>query len=115
MNKFDYIKLILTDDYLYELGKEEKQIDKKSDKKEPPKKPQKRDENEFDKLIIKEIDWNTELFRKHFNFQMPNEMLKTVYNTESTKKIDKLVNMIKSGLSDLKDEIEKISKAETEI
>ena len=46
---------------------------------------------------------------------MPNEMLKTVYNTESTRKIDKLVNMIKSGLSDLKDEIEKISKAETEI
>ena len=56
MNKFHYIKLILTDDYLYESGKEEKQIDKKSDKKEPPKKPQKRDENEFDKLIIKEID-----------------------------------------------------------
>ena len=46
---------------------------------------------------------------------MPNEMVKTVYNTEGTKKIDNLVNTINSGLSDLKDEIEKISKGEIEI
>ena len=39
--KFNYKKLILTDDYHYESEKEKEQTRKKSDKKEPPKKPQK--------------------------------------------------------------------------
>ena len=39
-------------------------------------------------------------------------MLHDLYNTNSKKKNNALVNMIKSGLSDLKDEIEKMSEDE---
>ena len=42
-------------------------------------------------------------------------MLKTVYNTNDKKKNNDLVIMIKSGLSDLKKEIENMSEEEKEI
>ena len=54
MNKFDYTKLRLTDDYQYLCEEEEKQTDKKPDKKEAPKKPTKIDVKELRKLSIKE-------------------------------------------------------------
>ena len=38
---------------------------------------------------------------------MSTAMLKAVYNTNSKKKNNDLINAIKSGLSDLKDEIKK--------
>ena len=46
---------------------------------------------------------------------MPNAMLKAAYNTDSTKKKNNLVDLIKCELSDLKDEIEKMSEVEKEI
>ena len=55
---------------------------------------------------------NRELFKRYFNFQRPSEMLKFVYNTIDKKKNNDLVNVIKSGLSDLKNEIKKMSKNE---
>ena len=42
MNKFDYTKLKLTNDYGQESEEEKEQTDKKSDKKEPPKKTNKK-------------------------------------------------------------------------
>ena len=42
-------------------------------------------------------------------------MLKAVYTTNDRKKNKDLVNVIKSGLSDLKNEIENMSKEEKEI
>ena len=39
-------------------------------------------------------------------------MLKLLHNTDSKKKNKDLVNMIKRGLSDLKDEFEKMSEDE---
>ena len=42
-------------------------------------------------------------------------MLKYVYRTNDKYKINDLVNVIKSGLSDLKNEIENIDKKEKEI
>ena len=42
-------------------------------------------------------------------------MLKAVYNTDNKKKYRTPINVIKSGLSDLKFEIEKMSEIETEI
>ena len=58
---------------------------------------------EFNKLIIeKETGMNKELFKKYFNFQMLNAMLKSVYNTDSKKKNDDLVNVIKNRLTDFK-------------
>ena len=62
-----------------------------------------------------ELAINKELFKRYFNFQRPSETLTFVYNTNDKKKNNDLINVIKSGLSDLKNEIEKMSKNETEI
>ena len=85
-----------------------KQSDKKPDKKQPPKKSSKIDANEFNELINKEeTDINSELFKKHFSFQRPSEILKALYTTKTRRTNEKLVNGIKAGLSDLKNEIKK--------
>ena len=42
-------------------------------------------------------------------------MLKTVYTTNNRKKNNDLVNVIKGGLSDLKNEIENMGQKEKEI
>ena len=34
----------------------------------------------------RETGINNELFKKHFNFQRPSDMFKTVYNTNNRKK-----------------------------
>ena len=79
--------------------------------KEPPIKPTKTDVNELNELIIKEeTGMNRELFKKYFNFQMPTVVLKTLYNLNDRNKNNKLVNIIKSGLSDFKNEIENTSE-----
>ena len=55
--------------------------------------------NELNEHIIKkETGMNRELFNKHFKFQMPTEMLKTLYNLNDRTKNKWLVNLIKSGL-----------------
>ena len=77
--------------------------DKKLDKKELPKKSTKDDLSEFNEWANKnETGINLDLFEKHYNFQRPSDMLKTVYNTNDRKKSNDLVNVIKSGLNDLK-------------
>ena len=48
-------------------------------------------------------------FIKHFKFLVPSALIKQLYETK------KLVNVIKSGLSDLKDEIKEMSEDEKEI
>ena len=51
-----------------------------------------------------------ELFQKHFKIGMPSLMLRHLYSINDKKKNNELVYMIKSGLSDLKDQIEKMSE-----
>ena len=71
---------------------------------------------EFNELINKEeTDRNIELFRKHFSFQRHSEMLKAVYATNNKRKNEKLVTMIESGSSDIKNEIKEMSDDEIEI
>ena len=95
---------------------DEQQTSKKFNKKELFKKPTKTDINKFNEPIIeKETDMNRELFQEYFKFQMPTAMLKTLYNLNDKKKSNLLVNTIKSGLSDLKNEIKKMPKEEREI
>ena len=53
---------------------------------------------------------NRGLFRKHFSFQIPTVILKVLYNKNDKKKNNDLINVIKIGLIDLKDEIEKMSE-----
>ena len=68
---------------------------------------------EFNELINKEeTDINRELYQRHLNIQRPSKMLKIVYTTNDKKENNKLVDVIKSGLSDLKNEIEKMSENE---
>ena len=50
------------------------------------------------------------MFKKHFNFAVPSALVKQLYETKNRKKNNGLVNVIKSGLSDLKDEIKKCLK-----
>ena len=53
---------------------------------------------------------NYNLFKTYFNFSVPSALAKQFYETKDKKKNNKLVNVINSGLSDLKDEIEKMSE-----
>ena len=110
-----YKKLRLTDDYQHESEEEEKEqrISKKPDEKEAPKNPAKDDVSKFNEWVNKkETGINYELFKKYFKFQRPSDMLKDLYITNDKYKNNKLVNIIKSGLSDLKNEIEDMSEEE---
>ena len=62
-----------------------------------------------------ETDINSESFRKYFSFQRLSEMLKAAFTTYNRTKNEKLVNGINSVLSDLKDELEKMSHHENNI
>ena len=69
----------------------------------------------FKYIEDKSIDINYELFKKHFNFKAPTVLAKKLCDTKDKKKNNELVNVIKSGLIDLKDEIEKMSEDKKKI
>ena len=53
-------------------------------------------------LINKEeSEINKDLFKEHFNFQRPSDMLKYLHRANDRKKNNKLVIVINSGLEDL--------------
>ena len=54
------------------------------------------------------------MFEKHFNFVSPTVLAKALYEIKNKKEKNELVNVIKSGLVDLKNEIKKMSKEEIE-
>ena len=69
--------------------------------------------NEFNKWVNKqETSMNKELFKNHFSFQTPSALLKELYKTNNKEKNNKLVNVINSGLKDLKEEIKEMSEEE---
>ena len=49
---------------------------------------------------------------KYFNFQNPSDMLKNLYQINDKEKKNKLVNVINSGLKDLKEKIKEMSAEE---
>ena len=66
----------------------------------------KTDMNEIIKYIAKEeIDLNEGLFQKYFKIQRPSDMLMYLNKTNDKEKNNDLVNVINSGLKDLKEEI----------
>ena len=70
----------------------------------------------FNEWINKEeTDINKELFKEHFNFQRPSDMLKYLHQANDRGKNDKLVSVIISGLEDLKKKIREMSEEEREI
>ena len=48
------------------------------------------------------------MFKNCFNFVAPTVLTKTLYETKNKKENDKLVNVIKSGLIDLKNKIKEM-------
>ena len=107
----------MCDDYLYSSEEEQKEtFPIKSDdkpKQQTSKRPTKDDVIALNKRIIdKGIDINKELFTKHFKIQSPSEMFKSIYQTNDKEKNNELVNVINSGLKDLKEEIKKMSEKE---
>ena len=69
---------------------------------------------ELYKLANKEeTSINKDLFQKHFSLDKPSALLRSLSHTKDKTKNKELVNLIKSGLSDLIDEI-KNEKNETE-
>ena len=101
--KLNYKKLRLTDDYQY-LSEKEEQEETKTDM------------NEISKYIAEEeTNINKELFKRHFNFQRPSDIFNSLSNINDIKKNNKLVDVIISGLKDLKKEIKQMSEEEREI
>ena len=69
--------------------------------------------NKFNEWVNKEeASINTELFKKHFNFQRPSDMFKYLYKTNNKEKNNELVNLINSGLKDFIKESKEISEEE---
>ena len=71
---------------------------------------------ELSKLVNKEetiINWG--LFQKHFKFTKPSALLRELYCIKNQKENKKLVDLIKSGLKDLKGKIKEMSENEIEI
>ena len=88
-----------------EEQKEEKeqQASKKPDKKELPKKLTKGDWIKFNEWVNeKERDYQyVEIFQRHFRYQRLSNMLKDLHKINDKYKNSKLVNVIRSRLSDL--------------
>ena len=61
-------------------------------------------------MIKKQKSINKELFKKHLKYQNLSDMLKYWCNTKDTKRNKIQVDLIKSGLVYLNNEIEKMSK-----
>ena len=55
------------------------------------------------------------MFKKYFKFESPADLTKQLYKIKNQNKNNDLVNVIKSGLIDLKNEITKMSKREKKI
>ena len=86
------------------------------EEQEEKQKPTKDDAIALNKRIIdEEIDLNEELFKKHFNFQRPSDMLTYLNKTNDKEKNHELVSLINSGLKDFKEEINKMSEQERKI
>ena len=93
------------------LKKKKKEKNNRLVKKEPLKKTTKDDVRNFNEWVNKkETGINYKLFEEHFKFQRPSDMLKSVYKTNDKKNNSKLVNIIKSESSDLKNEAKDISE-----
>ena len=73
-------------------------------------------DNGVDKFINEgaQTHMNNELFQKYFKYSKPVDMAKKLLNIKDKDENNDLVNVIKSGLKDLKEEIKEMSKEERE-
>ena len=59
-----------------------------------------------------ETSINKKVFKNYFSFQTPSALLKELHKRDDKEKNKLLVSVINSGLKDLKEEINKMSKEE---
>ena len=124
--KLDYKQSKLSDSYQYSSEEEQKEEQEKQEKQEEKQEKQeeqkKQDKKPFDPEET--IEWminkedahvNNELFKKHFKVEKPTLNYEVLRKTNDKEKNIELVNVINSGLKDLKEEIKKMSKEEKEI
>ena len=64
----------------------------------------------LNEIFKKEKTINLELFKYYFQYQSPSNMYNALSDTEDTKRNNIQVNLIKSGLTHLKKDIENVSK-----
>ena len=85
-------------------------------KKKNEKKNQKKEESKNLSNILRiNQRTNYDLFKDYFKFVVPSALVKKLYEIKNKKKKKKLVNVIKSGLSDLKDRIKEMSDDEKKL
>ena len=87
-----------------------KQITDEEDKKDKEKREEQKPIKYDYKTLIKQItdeekDINDEIFKKYFKVQRPSDMLVFLNKNNDTEMKNQLVNLINSGLKDLKEEI----------
>ena len=103
--KLDYKHLKISGDYQYSSDEEQEEQEEKQDKKP----------FDLEKTIrMFDAHVNEEIFQKYFKLQKPSLMYKVLRTLNDKEKNSNLVNMFNSGLKDLKEEIKKMSKEETE-
>ena len=110
---FYYRKLILTDDYQYESKEEEEEEEeeKQQTSKKSDKKSTKDNASNFNEWVNrKEAGINSEMSQEYYKYQRPSDMLKDLYRINDKKKNSKLLHVIKSGLSDFKNETENMGE-----
>ena len=84
--------------------------------KEEKQKPTKDDLIKLNKYTTdKETNINEELFKKHFNFQRPSDMLMFLCKTNDKEENKLSVSLINSGLKDFKEDMKKMSEEEKKI
>ena len=92
---------------------EERMKVEEEEEKQEKQKPTKDDLIKLNKYTIdKETNINEELFKKHFNFQRPSDMLMFLSKTNDKEENKLSVSLINSGLKDFKEDIKKMSKEE---
>ena len=85
-------------------------------KKKNEKKNQKKEESKNLSNILRiNQRTNYDLFKDYFKFVVPSALVKKLYEIKNKKKKKKLVNVTKSGLSDLKDRIKEMSDDEKKL
>ena len=105
--KLNYKQLRLSDNYLYSSKEEQKEQEEQNSIKVDYK-------TLIKQITDEEKDINDEVFKKYFKVQRASNMLMFLNKNNDTEMKNQLVNLINSGLKDLKEEIKKMSNAEIE-
>ena len=87
----------------------------KQKKKNEKKNQKKKESKNLSNILRINQRTNYDLFKDYFKFVVPSALVKKLYEIKNKKKKKKLVNVIKSGLSDLKDRIKEMSDDEKKL